>query len=122
MRPGSSRGSTARRWIVRRSPFARQATPACASCAGSGSWIRDRSTAYRASGGYAALSRAIELGPEGVIAEVTAARLMGRGGAAFPTGRKWAAVAIQPAQPHYLVCNADEIGARHVQGPRAPGR
>ena len=33
---------------------------------------------------------------------------MGRGGAAFPTGRKWAAVATQPAQPHYLVCNADE--------------
>ena len=33
---------------------------------------------------------------------------MGRGGAAFPTGRKWAAVAAQPAQPHYLVCNADE--------------
>src|SRR4029078_11988542 len=31
-----------------------------------------------------------------------------RGGAAFPTGRKWAAVAQQPAQPHYLVCNADE--------------
>jgi len=64
--------------------------------------------AYRASGGYAALSRAIDLGPEGVIAEVTAARLMGRGGAAFPTGRKWAAVAIQPTRPHYLVCNADE--------------
>ena len=33
---------------------------------------------------------------------------MGRGGAAFPTGRKWAAVAAQAAQPHYLVCNADE--------------
>ena len=33
---------------------------------------------------------------------------MGRGGAAFPTGRKWAAVATQPAQPHYVVCNADE--------------
>ena len=33
---------------------------------------------------------------------------MGRGGAAFPTGRKWAAVAAQPAQPHYVVCNADE--------------
>jgi NADH-quinone oxidoreductase subunit F len=64
--------------------------------------------AYRASGGYAALARAIELGPEGVIAEVTASGLMGRGGAAFPTGRKWAAVAAQPAQPHYLVCNADE--------------
>ncbi len=64
--------------------------------------------AYRASGGYDALTRAIEMGPQAVIAEVTAAKLMGRGGAAFPTGRKWAAVAAQPAQPHYLVCNADE--------------
>jgi NADH-quinone oxidoreductase subunit F len=63
---------------------------------------------YRAHGGYAALARAIEMGPAAVIAEVSASKLMGRGGAAFPTGRKWAAVAPQPAQPHYLVCNADE--------------
>ena len=63
---------------------------------------------YRAHGGYVALARALELGPDAVIAEVTTSRLMGRGGAAFPTGRKWAAVATQPAQPHYLVCNADE--------------
>jgi NADH-quinone oxidoreductase subunit F len=63
---------------------------------------------YRAHGGYTALTRALEIGPEAVIAEVTASKLMGRGGAAFPTGRKWAAVATQPAQPHYLVCNADE--------------
>jgi NADH-quinone oxidoreductase subunit F len=63
---------------------------------------------YRADGGYAALARALEMGPERVIAEVTDSKLMGRGGAAFPTGRKWAAVAAQPAQPHYLVCNADE--------------
>ena len=63
---------------------------------------------YRAHGGYAALARAMEMGSEAVIAEVTASKLMGRGGAAFPTGRKWAAVAGQPAQPHYLVCNADE--------------
>jgi len=33
---------------------------------------------------------------------------MGRGGAAFPTGRKWDAVARQPRRPHYLICNADE--------------
>ena len=64
--------------------------------------------AYRADGGYTALARAVEIGPQAVIAEVTASRLMGRGGAAFPTGRKWDAVAAQPAQPHYLVCNADE--------------
>jgi NADH-quinone oxidoreductase subunit F len=63
---------------------------------------------YRAHGGYSALRRAFELGQEGVIREVTESRLLGRGGAAFPTGVKWDAVAKQPAQPHYLVCNADE--------------
>ena len=63
---------------------------------------------YRAHGGYRALARAIAIGPERVIAEVTASKLLGRGGAAFPTGRKWDAVRRQPAQPHYVVCNADE--------------
>jgi NADH-quinone oxidoreductase subunit F len=63
---------------------------------------------YRANGGYLALRRAFELGPEGVIREVSDAKLMGRGGAAFPTGRKWDAVARQPVRPHYLICNADE--------------
>ncbi|HXJ29258.1 MAG TPA: NAD(P)H-dependent oxidoreductase subunit E [Gemmatimonadales bacterium] len=63
---------------------------------------------YRAHGGYEALRRAFEIGPEGVIREVTEAKLLGRGGAAFPTGRKWDAVARQPVRPHYLVCNADE--------------
>jgi len=63
---------------------------------------------YRAHGGYAALRRALTLGPVGVIREVTESKLAGRGGAAFPTGRKWDAVARQPARPHYVVCNADE--------------
>jgi len=63
---------------------------------------------YRAHGGYAALRRALELGPEGVLREVKDSKLVGRGGAAFPTGVKWEAVARQPARPHYLVCNADE--------------
>jgi NADH-quinone oxidoreductase subunit F len=63
---------------------------------------------YRASGGYAALARAFELGPEGVVREALASKLQGRGGAAFPAGRKWEAVAKQPARPHYIVCNADE--------------
>ncbi|MGE0827499.1 MAG: NAD(P)H-dependent oxidoreductase subunit E [Candidatus Binatia bacterium] len=63
---------------------------------------------YRAHEGYTALRRAIELGPEGVIREVNDSKLLGRGGAAFPMGRKWEAVARAPARPHYLVCNADE--------------
>jgi NADH-quinone oxidoreductase subunit F len=63
---------------------------------------------YRAQGGYSALRRALELGPIGVLREVTESLLLGRGGAAFPTGVKWEAVAKQPARPHYLVCNADE--------------
>ena len=64
--------------------------------------------AYVGAGGFAALAKARELGPEGVIAEVTASKLVGRGGAAFPTGTKWKAVLDQPAQPHYVVCNGDE--------------
>ncbi|MGZ3521536.1 MAG: NAD(P)H-dependent oxidoreductase subunit E [Vulcanimicrobiaceae bacterium] len=63
---------------------------------------------YRAHDGYLALRQAIELGPEGVIREVTASKLMGRGGAAFPTGRKMDAVAKAAVRPHYLICNADE--------------
>ncbi len=65
-------------------------------------------SAYRAAGGFAALRRALEIGPDAVIREVVDSKLMGRGGAAFPTGRKWEAVAKQAAHPHYLVCNADE--------------
>jgi NADH:ubiquinone oxidoreductase subunit E len=63
---------------------------------------------YREHGGYRGLVRALEIGPEAVIAEITASGLVGRGGAAFPTGRKWAAVAAQSAEPRYIVCNADE--------------
>ena len=63
---------------------------------------------YLAHRGYLALHQALAMGPEAVISEVTDSKLMGRGGAAFPTGRKWSAVASQPAQPHYVVCNADE--------------
>ncbi len=63
---------------------------------------------YRAHGGYDALRRAFDIGPDGVLREVLDSKLMGRGGAAFPTGRKWDAVARQPRRPHYLICNADE--------------
>jgi NADH-quinone oxidoreductase subunit F len=63
---------------------------------------------YRANGGYEALARALEVGSEGVVAEVKASKLLGRGGAAFPAGLKWELVAKQAATPHYFVCNADE--------------
>ena len=65
---------------------------------------------YRRLGGYEALRRAIELGPEGVVREVIESRLLGRGGAAFPTGKKWEALLNQRplGKPHYVICNADE--------------
>ncbi len=63
---------------------------------------------YRSHGGYTALRQAIAMGPNNVVREVLESGLVGRGGAAFPTGRKWEAVARQAARPHYVVCNADE--------------
>ena len=48
---------------------------------------------YRAEGGYEVLRRAVQAGPQGVIRELKDAKLLGRGGAAFPTGVKWKAVA-----------------------------
>ena len=65
---------------------------------------------YQRLGGYEALRKAFEIGLERVIQEVIAAKLLGRGGAAFPTGKKWEAVAQQrdAGRPHYVICNADE--------------
>jgi NADH-quinone oxidoreductase subunit F len=63
---------------------------------------------YRAAGGYEMLRRAVTAGPQGVIRELKDAKLVGRGGAAFPTAVKWEAVATNPVRPHYVVCNADE--------------
>ena len=63
---------------------------------------------YRAHGGYEALRVALERGPQWAIDELIASKLLGRGGAAFPAGRKWADVASAAARPRYVVCNADE--------------
>jgi NADH-quinone oxidoreductase subunit F len=65
---------------------------------------------YQRLGGYDALRRAIEIGPEAVVREVIESQLLGRGGAAFPTGKKWEALLQQRSagRKHYVVCNADE--------------
>jgi NADH-quinone oxidoreductase subunit F len=63
---------------------------------------------YRAAGGYDALTRAVEMGADAVIDAVTESGLSGRGGAAFPTGVKWRAVADQTGRPKHVVVNCDE--------------
>jgi NADH-quinone oxidoreductase subunit F len=64
---------------------------------------------YRQRGGYAALDKALRrMTPQEVSAEVTASGIQGRGGAAFPMGRKWGVIHLNDGQPHYLCANADE--------------
>src|SRR6202042_773781 len=58
--------------------------------------------------GYTAARKAITLGPEGIIAEMKASNLRGRGGAGFPTGMKWSFVPKQSAKPKYVLVNGDE--------------
>ena len=63
---------------------------------------------YIARGGYEGLTRALGMGGEAVIKEVLESGLWGRGGAAFPTGRKWEFLRGSSRKPKYLICNADE--------------
>ncbi len=63
---------------------------------------------YRANGGYEALVKAFARPPEDLIAEVKASGLVGRGGAAFPTGAKWEGAYRANGQPKYVVCNGEE--------------
>ncbi|MEM3872370.1 MAG: NADH-ubiquinone oxidoreductase-F iron-sulfur binding region domain-containing protein [Nitrososphaeria archaeon] len=64
---------------------------------------------YIAFGGYLALAKALfQMTPEQVIYEVTVSGLRGRGGAGFPTGRKWNFVAKNTVKPKYIVANFDE--------------
>jgi NADH-quinone oxidoreductase subunit F len=62
---------------------------------------------YLKHGGFAMWKKVLELGPDGVLAEVKASNLRGRGGAGFPTGMKWSFLA-KDDRPRYLVVNADE--------------
>jgi NADH-quinone oxidoreductase subunit F len=64
---------------------------------------------YKLKGGYTALSKVIkEMSPQEVINEVKKSKLVGRGGAAFPTGLKWEFSFQAQKKPKYIICNADE--------------
>jgi len=66
-------------------------------------------TDYLATGGYSALAKALaDLSPEEIISEVMESGLRGRGGAGFPTGRKWQFTRQAEGHPKYVICNADE--------------
>jgi NADH-quinone oxidoreductase subunit F len=65
-------------------------------------------TEFVSSGGYAALTKALSMQPAEIVNEIKNSGLVGRGGAAFPTGIKWEGAARETAQPRYVICNADE--------------
>jgi NADH:ubiquinone oxidoreductase subunit F (NADH-binding)/(2Fe-2S) ferredoxin/NAD-dependent dihydropyrimidine dehydrogenase PreA subunit len=64
---------------------------------------------YLAHGGYTALAKVLaQADPLALIAEIERSGLRGRGGAGFPTGRKWRTCRNNPGERHYIICNADE--------------
>ncbi len=65
-------------------------------------------TEYIASGGYASLEKALKDDPAKVCADVLESGLRGRGGAGFPTGKKWDLTRIQKNEKKYIICNGDE--------------
>ena len=78
--------------------------------------------AAQARGDWDNTAELMAIGQDAIIEEVKASGLRGRGGAGFPTGMKWSFMPKEPkpGKPNFLVINADEIRARHLQGPRDP--
>lgn len=64
--------------------------------------------AYIARGGYEGLKKALAMTPDEIITQVELSGIRGKGGAGFPTGRKWRGAAGYEAFPKYIVCNGDE--------------
>ncbi len=86
--------------------FSRQHKLVLANC---GTIDPESSDEYIARGGYEGLARALsEFNPSEVIERISASGLRGRGGAGFPTGKKWELVRRATGEPKYVVCNADE--------------
>ncbi|MFT3931106.1 MAG: NADH-ubiquinone oxidoreductase-F iron-sulfur binding region domain-containing protein [Spongiibacteraceae bacterium] len=63
---------------------------------------------YAHAGGGQALQKAVQMPPQHIVEQIERSQLRGRGGAGFPTGRKWRAVAAQNALQKYVIANADE--------------
>ena len=63
---------------------------------------------YIAMDGYQGLAKTLTMEPQAVIDEVVASGLRGRGGAGFPTGKKWQFCRNAPGDKKYIICNADE--------------
>jgi NADH-quinone oxidoreductase subunit F len=63
---------------------------------------------YVSAGGYSGLRKALQMEPEAIISTLKASGLVGRGGAAFPTGLKLEGAASALGEPKYIICNADE--------------
>ncbi|MCY4573696.1 MAG: SLBB domain-containing protein, partial [Gemmatimonadetes bacterium] len=104
-------GATAGTLTSEPSPLPAASPGGIEECVFAGIRLAGRATlaGYRSQGGYEALERAVTgMTPVEVIDVLDASGLAGRGGAGFPTGRKWRAVADAPGEPKSIVCNADE--------------
>lgn len=71
---------------------------------GETTWLKN----YESLGGYQSLRKALRMSPDEIIEQVKSSGLLGRGGAAFPTGIKWEGAAKATQSPKYILCNADE--------------